>query len=68
MRNHQRHRHHNSHVAWRCLYCGYTPNLDTVSKFCLQCGRDRNGVPGTLPDMSLVPKDRPQLRRDDAES
>ena len=40
---------------WRCLYCGFTPNLDTVSEGCQNCGRDRIGEPVAIP---------PRLERD----
>jgi hypothetical protein len=36
-------------VPWECLYCHFKPNLDTVSKGCQNCGRDRTGAPATIP-------------------
>lgn len=34
---------------WRCRVCEYWPNLDSQSRFCVNCGRDYFGNPGTIP-------------------
>jgi len=35
--------------AWECRVCHYKPNLDKVSKYCINCGRDYWGNPGIIP-------------------
>lgn len=42
-------RHKRSEV-WECRVCGYKPNIDKQSKFCLNCGRDFWGNPGSIPE------------------
>lgn len=36
--------------VWKCRVCGYGPNVDLRSEFCVSCGRDYYGNPGTIPD------------------
>lgn len=40
----------NKATPWQCLYCGYMPNLDTIRTSCENCGRNRIGESGTVPD------------------
>lgn len=40
---------HKTTDVWECRVCGYKPNIDKRSKFCLNCGRDFWGNPGTIP-------------------
>lgn len=40
---------HHSETTWECRVCRYKPNVDKRSKFCLNCGRDFWGNPGTIP-------------------
>ena len=48
-------------AAWRCRVCGYSPNIDKRSKFCISCGRDYWGNPGKIP--GDVGDPRPQVFR-----
>lgn len=41
---------HGEMDVWRCRVCGYSPNIDKRSEFCVSCGRDYWGNPGTIPD------------------
>ena len=41
---------HRATDVWRCRVCGYWPNVDKRSEFCVSCGRDYWGNPGTIPD------------------
>jgi hypothetical protein len=50
---------HNENDVWRCRVCGYWPNVDKRSKFCISCGRDYWGNEGTIP--TDVGDPRPQV-------
>ena len=39
---------HTANQVWTCRRCGYHPNIDNVSPFCLSCGCDFYGNPGTI--------------------
>lgn len=41
---------HSVTQAWECRVCHYKPNVDKVSEFCINCGRDFWGNSGTIPD------------------
>jgi hypothetical protein len=40
---------HSKTDVWTCRTCGYSPNVDSRSPFCLSCGRDFWGNPGQIP-------------------
>ena len=49
---------HASSDVWVCRVCSYNRNVDRRSSFCVQCGRDFWGNPGTVPDrQELAVKD-----------
>jgi hypothetical protein len=39
---------------WRCRVCHWWPNIDSRSRFCIQCGRDYFGNRGTIPDRAAL--------------
>lgn len=39
---------------WHCRVCGYGP-LDKDTEFCVNCGRDWWGAPGSIPKVDSKP-------------
>lgn len=39
---------------WECQACNYKPNVNAVSKQCLNCGRDYLGFEGDIPRTNIT--------------
>ena len=54
---------HSKRDPWVCRVCSYKYNVDARSPYCVQCGRDFWGNPGTIPDRQELAKSDLQARR-----